>query len=436
MNFLRNKVQNMNKMLVCLLMLAMTTTAYSQSGSRSPYSQFGVGDLSAQSVGFNKGMNGVGLGMRKGNEVNPLNPASYSAIDSLTMIFDGGLSGQITNFEEQGKKVSAKSGGFDYFTTLFRVYKHLGVSVGVIPYSNVGYNYTETSYDQLGTDKIKETTGYFGNGGLNQLYVGVGWQIVKPLSVGVNLSYLWGDIHQEIEGGTSAYSNTLFREYDMSVSSYKLDLGVQLNLPLAKRDFLTIGATFSPGHSLHSDPECRMIMTNASITKSDTTSFKINNGLSIPTSFGVGLGYSHASQLRVGADFQMQKWGSISYPRFDENGYSLRDGLLKDRMVVNAGAEFMPNPNSRKLLGHVRFRAGVGYATPYYYINGQEGPKELSASIGFGIPIANAYNNRSILNISGQYVHRSADNLLTENTFRLCIGLTFNERWFAKWKIE
>ena len=257
MDFLRNKVQNMNKKLVCLLMLAMTTTAYSQSGSRSPYSQFGVGDLSAQSVGFNKGMNGVGLGMRKGNEVNPLNPASYSAIDSLTMIFDGGLSGQITNFEEQGKKVSAKSGGFDYFTTLFRVYKHLGVSVGVMPYSNVGYDYTETSYEQLGTDKIKEVTGYSGNGGFNQLYVGVGWQIVKPLSVGVNLSYLWGDIHQEIEGGTSAYSNTLFREYEMSVSSYKLDFGLQLNLPLAKRDFLTLGATFSPGHSLHSDPVCR-----------------------------------------------------------------------------------------------------------------------------------------------------------------------------------
>ena len=33
-------------------------------------------------------------------------------------------------------------------------------------------------------------------------------------------------------------------------------------------------------------------------------------------------------------------------------------------------------------------------------------------------------------------VQRSADNLLTENTFRICIGLTFNERWFAKWKVE
>jgi hypothetical protein len=84
----------------------------------------------------------------------------------------------------------------------------------------------------------------------------------------------------------------------------------------------------------------------------------------------------------------------------------------------------------------VRYRAGVGMATPYYYINGQEGPKELSASLGFGIPIMNGYNNRSILNISGQFVRRSADNLIKESMFRINIGFTFNERWFAKWKVE
>jgi hypothetical protein len=61
---------------------------------------------------------------------------------------------------------------------------------------------------------------------------------------------------------------------------------------------------------------------------------------------------------------------------------------------------------------------------------------EVSASVGFGIPIINGYNNRSLLNISAQWVHRSADNLLEENTFRINIGLTFNERWFAKWKVE
>ena len=63
----------------------------------------------------------------------------------------------------------------------------------------------------------------------------------------------------------------------------------------------------------------------------------------------------------------------------------------------------------------------------------------MSVSAGFGIPFSNAINSymvRPILNISGQWVRQSADGLLRENTFRLNIGLTFNERWFAKWKVD
>ena len=84
----------------------------------------------------------------------------------------------------------------------------------------------------------------------------------------------------------------------------------------------------------------------------------------------------------------------------------------------------------------MRFRAGVSYVTPYYKINGVDGPDEISVSAGFGIPIINAYNNRSMLNISGQWVHSSAKGMLTENTFRINIGFTFNERWFMKWKVD
>ena len=98
--------------------------------------------------------------------------------------------------------------------------------------------------------------------------------------------------------------------------------------------------------------------------------------------------------------------------------------------------EWTPRVMSRKFFERVTYRLGVGYATPYYYIHDQDGPKEIGASVGFGIPIINGYNNRSVLNISGQWVKRSADNLITENTFRINIGLTFNERWFAKWKVE
>jgi hypothetical protein len=100
------------------------------------------------------------------------------------------------------------------------------------------------------------------------------------------------------------------------------------------------------------------------------------------------------------------------------------------------GTDWIPNPMSRNYFSHVHYRFGVSYATPYYNVNGVKGPREFSVSAGFGIPLVNSWNNRSTLNISAQWVNRSADNLIRENTFRINIGLTFNERWFAKWKVD
>lgn len=424
----------MNKILAGFVMAAMTTTALAQSNTDSPYSQYGLGDLTDQSVGFNKGMNGVGVAMRKGNEVNPINPASYSSVDSLSMIFDAGLSGQITNYKENGNSLNNKSGGFDYVVALFRLFKHAGVSFGMIPYSNIGYKYSSsTALTDLQTTVNSNNEG---SGGLHQLYLGAAWNIIKPLSLGFNISYLWGEYNRSVATSSSANINTLSKIYAADISSYKLDIGLQYEQKIGKQDFLTIGATWSPGHDLHSDPSCMLISKNASISKSDTTTFTISNGLMLPETYGLGISYSHAKKFRAGADFVMQKWGSVDFPHFDGNTYALRSGLLKDSYRVKAGVEWTPRVMSRKFFERVTYRLGVGYATPYYYIHEQEGPKEIGASVGFGIPIINGFNNRSVLNISGQWVKRSADNLINENTFRINIGLTFNERWFAKWKVE
>ena len=424
----------MNKILASFVLASLTTSAFAQSNTNSPYSQFGLGDLTDQSVSFNKGMNGVGLAMRRGNEVNPMNPASYSAIDSLTMLFDAGLSGQITNYNENGTKLNGKSGGFDYVVGLFRAFKNVGISFGVLPYSNIGYKYYST--EKLNDAQTTVATTNEGSGGMHQLFIGTGIRPIKPLSIGVNLSYLWGEYNRSIASSSSSSINALTKQYSADISSYKLDFGAQFELPISKKDNITLAATWSPGHSLKADPELSIINTNSSISKSDTTTFKIANGLSIPTAFGFGLAYNHALNLRVGADLQIQKWGSVDYPDYTNGTYALKSGLLKDSYRFNLGAEWTPRPLGRKFLQRVRYRAGVGMATPYYYINGKEGPKEISASLGFGIPIMNGYNARSILSISGQFVHRSADNLIKENMFRLNIGFTFNEKWFAKWKVE
>ena len=98
------------------MLLAMATlyAPAQTNGSNSPYSRFGLGSLKDQSQGFNKAMSGVALGFRDGNRINMQNPASYSAIDSLSFIFDVGLTLQNVNFKSGGNSINAHNTTLDY----------------------------------------------------------------------------------------------------------------------------------------------------------------------------------------------------------------------------------------------------------------------------------------------------------------------------------
>ncbi len=432
----------MRKRLFCgLLTATMTISAMcqtnNQSGTISPYSQFGVGLLADQSQTSMKGMAGTGLALRGGTMVNALNPASYSAVDSLTMLFDAGLSAQLTNFKEGGIRVNARNADFDYAIGLFRLRNHLGMSFGLLPYSDVGYSYTTSSYLNNNVGTI--TQSYSGKGGLHQVFVGMGWSPVKPLSVGVNAAFLWGNYTRSVASSATTTVNSLSKTYEMNVNSYNITFGLQWQQPMGRHDEVTLGATLGLGHQLGADPTCQIMNTNTSTQVSDTTTLTINNGLKLPMTYGVGLAWRHRESLTVAADVQMQQWGSVDYPDYDEQTgvYALRSNLLRNRTRMSIGVDYVANPNHpTNYFKHVHLRCGATYATPYYYINGQDGPKELTLSAGLGLPLLNKWENRSMLNISAGWVHTSAKDLITDNTFRISLGLTFNERWFAKFRIN
>ncbi len=416
-------------------MAATVNGAWAQGGTNSPYSQFGIGALSDQSQSMSRGMNGVGYGLRQGNIVNTLNPASYSGVDSLTMLFDMGVSGQFTHYEEGKLRRNASLASFEYVVGSFRAWKNVGVSFGLLPYSSVGYEYATSSRDQnLG----QLTESFTGSGGLHEVFLGFGWRLMKPLSIGVNAGYLWGSIDRSVLPDADATANSLRKNYSTSVSNYKLDVGAQWVQPIGRFDRLTLGAVVGLGHNLKNDAEMTIVSTNQLSNSSDTTALKLTDAFELPMSFGVGAAYQHAGKLTLAADFTLDKWGDVKFPTFTGNEYKLQSGLLKDRMKMSVGLDWLPNPSQMggRFLEHVHYRLGAGYATPYYYINGKEGPKELSVSAGFGIPIVNMHNNRSVLNISGQWVRSSATDFVTENYFRINIGVTFNERWFMKWKVD
>ena len=67
-----------------------------QNNTNSPYTRFGYGDLGERSFGAGRAMGGVGYGLRSPKQINPMNPASYSCMDSLTFLFDFGVAGQLS----------------------------------------------------------------------------------------------------------------------------------------------------------------------------------------------------------------------------------------------------------------------------------------------------------------------------------------------------
>ena len=446
----------MKQICSAIILMAMTMTASAQSGTNSPYSQYGLGVLSDQTGGFSRGMNGLSLGFRDGDQINFLNPASYSATDSLSFIFDVGMSAQMTNFKENGIRKNAKNADFEYAIAAFRLRKHLGMSLGVVPLTNVGYKYSSIESLNADNSTYYQNT-YSGSGGFHQAYVGMGWEPFHGFSLGANVGYVWGDISRTIQNSYYTMSsgtltqntgiNTLTKSYSMTAKSLQLNFGAQYQQKLGKKDVATLGVTYSPSHSLGVDPQCVVTSTNSSTGVINPTTYTIEDGVKMPTTYGVGLMLFHHEKLKIGADYQLMQWSGVSFPEYkvvnEVPSYALNKNYFMDRQKVTVGGEYCQSPYMRSFLGRVRYRLGASYATPYYKVNGVDGPKEFSVSAGFGIPVVNAWIVRSgwtnipLVNISGQWVHQSAGRgMLEENTFRINIGITFNERWFAKWKVN
>lgn len=430
---------NRKTLISALIVLGSTGIVSAQSNTNSPYTRYGFGQLSDQSFGHNQAMGGIGYAIRNGGHINPKNPASYTAVDSLTFLFDIGMSLKNSNFTEGGVSTNAKNASFDYIAMQFRLWKRMGMTFGFLPFSSVGYSLksTNTLTSEGGeSSDVTQSTTFTGEGGLHQVFIGLGFKVLKNLSVGANISYLYGDVTHQTTAAFSNSADATMVSNVASVKSYKLDLGLQYTQKLSKVDFLTLGLTYNLGHDLNSSMEKTIQMLEVGSSGYSVVSSNSNvtrDGFSMPHIYGAGLVYGRGGRLTVGADYTYQQWAKAKYDG-NENYYS-------NSSKIAVGGEFIPNFLSKNYFKRIRYRAGVFYSTPYtktYTTDGfVEGGKEYGASLGFGFPL-HLYQRRSILNISGQYTHVAPkySGMLSENRFQINIGITFNERWFMKWKVE
>ena len=418
------------------------------NGSNSSYSRYGLGTLAEQSQTFNRGMGGVALGLRSGNRINMQNPASYSAIDSLSFIFDVGMSMQYGHLSSENSSVNVRNTSLSNVNAGFHVARGLGMSFGFVPFSTIGYNFQNEGRVGSGftTSKpITTKTSYAGSGGIHQIYLGAGWNPFASLSVGANISYLWGEYEHSMsqtfyEGSTvSTNYNSQNSTYSASINTYKIDFGVQYPIRLSAGDFLTIAATYSLGHNIGSDASM-----NRYTSARDTLSRTAKDAFSLPHTFGGGLTWMHKGQWIVAADVLHEQWSGCRLPVAETTAsdiaYRVRNDQFSDRTMIRCGVEYTPNQlNRNKYLQTVKYRLGASLASPYTKVNGQDGPREYRVTAGLGLPLqTRKLSGRSFVNVSAEWLMRkaSASNLVNENYLMLNLGVTFNERWFMKWKIE
>ena len=432
----------MTVLAVCFL----TISAWAQtSGSNSPFSRYGWGTLADESMGFNKGMAGVALGMRDSLALNRQNPAAYSEISSQTLIFDAGLSLQNCMLKSGGNTINAQNSSVDYIAAGFRLAPRLGFSLGLRPFSYVGYNFS-TSRDLDDVDGYGEkttTSTYYGDGGFRQIYAGIGYKPIKSLSVGLNLNYIWGDYqHSSTVSYSDATIQSLSRTYKASINVPTIDLGLQYEYQYDKKNKFVLGLTYGMGQKVNQRATFINSQSGGNSTGEADTVY-VGNAFQLPHTVAVGLSWNQENRWVVGVDYSIQFWEKCRFPWLKTNGvsssYAVGTGHLRNRHKIVAGAQYTPNPRGYKYKDHISYRAGVSYATPYTKVgHGNDGPEYYMVSAGVALPIVNKYSNRSVINISGQWEHAASKDLtgLKEDYFRLCIGLTFNATWFNKWKFE
>lgn len=407
---------------VCAILLT-ALSALAQNGTLSPYSRFGYGQLRDNATSAQRSMGGIGYAMNSGRQINVMNPASYARIDSMTFLFDMGV--DLTNvwMKEDQLKESHIGGGLDYVTMQFPLCRYMGASVGILPYSSVGYAFGNTI--ENGRDSRS------GGGSFNLLYIGVAGRPFKNFSIGANISYMFGTIYNDTYAYTITGGSTLF-ERQMEVRDYHLEFGAQYDFRVGRKNAFTLGLTYSPGKKLLGHYREYVYDPTLSTDPVENAAGKLGDRYSLADRWGAGINYRWNDRLMVEGDFTFQPWSKAKFPGIEPDGTTGDNGLT-DRYRLALGGEYTPSRRGN-YLQMMAYRAGFHWSRDYLYVRGNN-VREYGASVGFGLPVPGF---KTTINIGLEWTHRQAypNALIKEDYLFVTLGINFNEGWFRKNKIR
>lgn len=433
-------------------------TLVSSVNTYSPYSMYGMGEISTKGNVVQRSMGGIGVAMWTNNMVNVLNPASYALTPQKSFLFNFGIEG--AHFRNNQDKVgaTATSNIETAYNTLnihdiafqMPLAKNFGLGFSLTPYSNVGYNmYNDDLSQDVAGNVGRVRYQYYGDGDVTEVKVGLGWKPFNSVAIGVAAIYYWGNIKRSYDTtvtnvtGSGAYASTLGVDtYD--VSRFKMQAGIMWN-PIYRDDkILTFGATYDLGGDVRPSMMKYVYVDNllTSVVRQENDSAL---PLRLPHQATAGFFYQ-TLKVRFGADYSYQNWGTQNDGYIESGGKGVHVAYT-DTHTVKLGFEIVPRYSDvGNYMNRMSYRIGARMGD-YYQTFGGSKVKQYAITAGLGFPIR--LFGRSSINVGFEAgIRRPDDSTITINEqvvgmikqtyYKVSLGLNLfgEDRWFVRYKFD
>ncbi|GIM61864.1 membrane protein [Capnocytophaga canis] len=427
----------MNNKTIAFIFALVTTISgvYAQQTIESPYSYYGIGTLNTDGSIEESLMGGIGV-YADSTRVNMQNPATLAKLKFTA--FSAGLSFDTKKIASNQTSVKSKETYANYVSLGFPIAEKLGFSIGLRPYSSVGYRLLSTQT----TNGVIRKNEFEGIGNVNQMFASVGYTVYKGLRVGASFKFNFGKTEMT---DNLAISDVQYvtREYSQSVlRGFSTNLGLFYDGKFDNKLGYSLSLAYTPESKLTSKNE-RTISTmgymggsqNNNLNVIDSQSIDLLNlglketKLTLPTQIDFGVGVGEFRRWFVGIDYTYSNMKRFSNPFLTTTqvGY-------EDAYKLSIGGFYLPQFNSiSSYWKRVTYRAGLRFENTGIVLK-NESINDFGISFGVSLPVRGFSN----ITTGFEYGRKGTlnQNLIKENYFNLKIGFTLNDKWFQKTKYQ
>ncbi|MNK29991.1 hypothetical protein D3C87_483970 [compost metagenome] len=442
MKLLHYKMNNKIKCVyvATLSLLALSLGSYAQTTVQSPYSKFGLGNLRGSVLPQQRGMGGIATGVFRSsgiNNINMQNPASYAGIYLTTL--DIGMSGSSTELKTNSLSESSFNASLSHVAMAFPITQKSALSIGILPYSELGYDFKNTVSIGAGTSAKSVDYLYNGEGGLTKAYIGYGIQFGDHFRVGANAEYLFGNLIQSRSTEMADFGSINSRDQvKNSIYGFNYTYGAQYDFRLGNKTTLVLGYSGSSSSKLNSEKSQYTTIYNKDsqgneLSALDTLDF-VENGktnMKLPLLHSVGFTLQKENKWLIGADYRTGKWSKLSIDNVNQN--------LQDTYGFSVGGQFTPDITAiNGYFKRVDYRLGLTYDKTYIQMNNED-IKQMGVTFGLGLPLS-SYARSSFykMNVSAEIGRRgkTSNGLIQERYVNFHLGFMLNDKWFQRFRFD